>query len=336
MTTAAGMSTKSHKKEDPLTNINTPTTKPAQIRLTRRSPAYCKARAPLTTRRSTFMGPEMVREFQAAINSSRSRRRMSGSLSLTSAVDDYFLNHSDFTAKLERLDLDAVGSHRLAATWPDFLARLTRLPVALHRPHPWPSDGATEVRSRWPCDMSFASREKARSSRSGRWAWGWSPGAAPMARLPRLISRNRALEVLIELGGHQRPRAGRGLRLRESRASRCRTGGVRPMRSAMRIAPGSTNGRSPTPSVSSTPACRRTSSLVRDGMRALLPWGGPAAQDGIKALMARGVSTSRGMSKTGWDTTSALKSPAEASGFDPDLRMEGFMEANTKRAHCWR
>jgi len=46
------------------------------------------------------------------------------------------------------------------------------------------------------CDMSFASREKAILS---QWevGVGMVAGGGPMARLPRLIGRNRALEVLL-------------------------------------------------------------------------------------------------------------------------------------------
>ena len=46
------------------------------------------------------------------------------------------------------------------------------------------------------CDMSFASREKAILS---QWEVGavLVPGGGPMARLPALIGRNRALEVLL-------------------------------------------------------------------------------------------------------------------------------------------
>ena len=46
-----------------------------------------------------------------------------------SAVDDYFLNHSDFTGRLEDLTVLPDGPTGLPA-WPEFLVRPTRLPVA--------------------------------------------------------------------------------------------------------------------------------------------------------------------------------------------------------------
>jgi enoyl-CoA hydratase/carnithine racemase len=75
------------------------------------------------------------------------------------AVDDYFLNHSDFTAKVEDLTSLPEGPTGLPP-WPDFLARLTRLPVAsiaLIRGRA--TGNGSEITL--ACDMSFAGREKA-------------------------------------------------------------------------------------------------------------------------------------------------------------------------------
>ena len=53
---------------------------------------------------------------------------MYGVVVFDSAVEGYFLNHSDFEAKLEDLTSLPAGPTGLPP-WPDFLARLTRLPV---------------------------------------------------------------------------------------------------------------------------------------------------------------------------------------------------------------
>src|SRR3979409_52149 len=79
--------------------------------------------------------------------------------------------------------------------WPDFLVRLTRLPVAsiaLIRGRA--TGNGSEVAL--ACDMSFASREKALLS---QWEVGVGlvAGGGPMARLPRVMGRGRALEVLL-------------------------------------------------------------------------------------------------------------------------------------------
>jgi enoyl-CoA hydratase/carnithine racemase len=111
-----------------------------------------------------------------------------------SAVDGFFLTHYDFTAKLEDTTRIPPGPTGLQAL-PDMLARVSRAPVvsiAAIRGR------ATGVGSELALasDMRFASREKAVLS---QWEVGAGlvPGGGPMARLPRLIGRGRALEVLL-------------------------------------------------------------------------------------------------------------------------------------------
>src|SRR6266481_1472114 len=166
-------------------------TKPAQIRITRRPPACWRLtfdNPPLNV-----MGPGMVKEFQEVINALEADEHVRVVV-FDSAVDDYFLNHSDFTAKLEDLTSLPPGPTGLPP-WPDFLVRLTRLPVAsiaLIRGRA--TGNGSEIAL--ACDMSFASREKAIIS---QWevGVGMVAGGGSMARLPHLIGRNRALEVLL-------------------------------------------------------------------------------------------------------------------------------------------
>jgi enoyl-CoA hydratase/carnithine racemase len=173
-----------------MTTANPPT-KPAQIRLTRRSPAYW--RVTIDNPPINVMGPEMVLQFQEVINALEADEHVRVVV-FDSAVDDYFLNHSDFLAKLEDLTAMPAGPTGLPP-WPDFLARLTRLPVvsiALIRGRA--TGNGSEITL--ACDMSFASRERAILS---QWevGVGMVAGGGPMARLPHLIGRNRALEVLL-------------------------------------------------------------------------------------------------------------------------------------------
>jgi enoyl-CoA hydratase/carnithine racemase len=166
-------------------------TKPAQLRLTKRSPAYW--RVAFDNPPINVMGPEMVREFQDVINALEDDVHVKVVV-FDSAVDDYFLNHSDFLAKLEDLTAMPAGPTGLPP-WPDFLVRLTHLPVvsiALIRGRA--TGNGSEITL--ACDMSFASREKAILS---QWevGVGMVAGGGPMARLPQLIGRNRALEVLL-------------------------------------------------------------------------------------------------------------------------------------------
>ena len=166
-------------------------TKPAQIRVARRSPAYW--RVTIDNPPINVMGPEMVREFQEVIDALEADEHVRVVV-FDSAVDDYFLNHSDFFAKLEDLTSMPAGPTGLPP-WPDFLVRLTRAPfasIALIRGRATGNGSELTL----ACDMSFASREKAILS---QWEVGVSlvAGGGPMARLPRLIGRNRALEVLL-------------------------------------------------------------------------------------------------------------------------------------------
>src|SRR3989475_7905664 len=118
-----------------------------------------------------------------------------------SAVEGFYLNHSDFHAKLEDLTSIPQGPTGLEA-WPDILVRLTRAPVASIAVIRGRATGnGSEIAL--ACDMSFASREKAVLS---QWEVGVGlvAGGGPMARIPRLIGRGRALEVLLgseDIGG---------------------------------------------------------------------------------------------------------------------------------------
>jgi enoyl-CoA hydratase/carnithine racemase len=167
------------------------TTGPAQIRVTRRSPAYW--RVTIDNPPINIMGPVMVQKFQEVIDALEADEHVRVVV-FDSAVDDYFLNHSDFLAKLEDLTSLPPGPTGLPP-WPDFLARLTRAPfvsIALIRGRA--TGNGSEITL--ACDMSFASREKTIIS---QWevGVGMVAGGGPMARLPRLIGRNRALEVLL-------------------------------------------------------------------------------------------------------------------------------------------
>jgi enoyl-CoA hydratase/carnithine racemase len=166
-------------------------TKSVQLRITRRSPAYW--RVTIDNPPINVMGPEMVRQFQEVITALESDEEVRVVV-FDSAVEDYFLNHSDFTAKLEDLTSMPAGRTGLPP-WPDFLVRLTHLPVAsiaLIRGRA--TGNGSEITL--ACDMSFASREKTILS---QWevGVGMVAGGGPMARLPQLIGRNRALEVLL-------------------------------------------------------------------------------------------------------------------------------------------
>jgi enoyl-CoA hydratase/carnithine racemase len=111
-----------------------------------------------------------------------------------SAVDGFFLTHYNFLAAFEETTRLLPGATGLSPI-PDMLARLSRAPVVSIASI---RGRATGVGSELAlaCDMRFASLERAVLSQFEVGA-GFVPGGGPMARLPRLIGRGRALEVLL-------------------------------------------------------------------------------------------------------------------------------------------
>jgi enoyl-CoA hydratase/carnithine racemase len=176
----------------------TATAKTPQIRLSQRSPGYMRVtfdNPPLNV-----MGPQFVLEIRQIMDQLE-RNEQVKVVVFDSAVEGFFLNHSDFLAKLEDMTAIPQGPTGLES-WPDVLVRLTRAPfvsIALIRGRA--TGNGSEITL--ACDMSFASLEKAILS---QWevGVGMVAGGGPMARLPRLMGRARALEVLLsseDIGG---------------------------------------------------------------------------------------------------------------------------------------
>src|SRR5262245_1708971 len=170
---------------------NATATRNTQIHLTRRSPTYWRVtfdNPPLN-----IFGPEAILQMTEIMTALETDEHVKVVI-FDSAVEGFFLNHSDFLGRLEDLTGLAPGPTGLQA-WPDVLVRLPRAPVvsiALIRGRATGNGSELAL----ACDMSFASREKAILS---QWEVGVGlvPGGGPMARLPRLMGRGRALEVLL-------------------------------------------------------------------------------------------------------------------------------------------
>ena len=159
--------------------------------LTRRSPQYW--RVTLNHPPLNIFGPESIPQLNEIITALETDDEVKVVV-FDSAVEGFFLTHYDFLAKIEdttSLPPGPTGLHPL----PDMLVRLSRLPVVSIASI---RGRATGVGSELAlaCDMRFASREKAILSHFEVGA-GIVPGGGPMARLPRLIGRGRALEVFM-------------------------------------------------------------------------------------------------------------------------------------------
>jgi enoyl-CoA hydratase/carnithine racemase len=162
-----------------------------QILLERRSPSYWRVtfnHPPLN-----IFGPETIPQLEEIIQALETDPSVKVVV-FDSAVEGFFLTHYNFLAKLEDSTSLPPGPTGLQPL-PDMLVRLSRAPVVSIASI---RGRATGVGSELALasDMRFASREKAVLS---QWEVGAGlvPGGGPMARLPRLVGRGRALEVLM-------------------------------------------------------------------------------------------------------------------------------------------
>jgi enoyl-CoA hydratase/carnithine racemase len=159
-----------------------------KIRLLRHSNEYWRVTFDLPP--LNIFGPAHIPQLEGIVSSLETDDRVKVVV-FDSAVEGFFLTHYDFLTKPTKYPTGRTGLQPL----PDMLARLSRaavVSISLIRGR------ATGVGSELALasDMRFASREKAILS---QWEVGAGlvPGGGPMARLPRLIGRGRALEVLL-------------------------------------------------------------------------------------------------------------------------------------------
>jgi enoyl-CoA hydratase/carnithine racemase len=103
-------------------------TKAAQVTLNRVTPSHC--RVVLDNPPLNLMGPEFVLQVREIVTALENDDRVKVVL-FESAVDGFFLNHSDFLAKFEDLTSIPQGPTGLEA-WPDVLVRLTRAQCCIH------------------------------------------------------------------------------------------------------------------------------------------------------------------------------------------------------------
>jgi len=162
-----------------------------QVRLTRRTKHYWRVtfdNPPLN-----IFGPTSIPQLNEIITALETDEDVKVVV-FDSSVQGFFLTHYDFLARIEDTTGLPPGPTGLQPL-PDMLVRLSRAPVVSIASI---RGRATGVGSELAlaCDMRFASREKAILS---QWEVGVGvvPGGGPMARLPRLMGRGRALEVLL-------------------------------------------------------------------------------------------------------------------------------------------
>ncbi|QGW65100.1 enoyl-CoA hydratase/isomerase family protein [Lysobacter soli] len=162
-----------------------------QVRLTRVTPEYW--RVTFHNPPYNIYGPKTMPQLNEVVTALETDPRVRVVV-FDSDVPDFFLTHYDFVPPLT----DTTGL-------PDGVTGLPPLPDMLVRISKAPVVSIASIRGRatgvgselaLASDMRFASREKAVLS---QWevAAGLVPGGGPMSRLPRLMGRGRALEVLL-------------------------------------------------------------------------------------------------------------------------------------------
>ncbi|UNK48727.1 enoyl-CoA hydratase/isomerase family protein [Lysobacter sp. S4-A87] len=190
---AAGMAIASPAlaQKPPASHAASSTVAAKQIHVTRVTPEYW--RVTFHNPPYNIYGPETMPQLNEVVSAIETDPRLKVVV-FDSDVPDFFLTHYDFVPPLTdttRLPPGPTGLPQL----PDMLVRISKAPVV----------SIVSIRGRatgvgselaLASDMRFASREKAILS---QWEIGAGlvPGGGPMARLPRLIGRGRALEVLL-------------------------------------------------------------------------------------------------------------------------------------------
>ncbi|SDN39426.1 Enoyl-CoA hydratase/carnithine racemase [Pseudomonas arsenicoxydans] len=162
-----------------------------EIKLTRVTPEYW--RVTFHNPPYNIYGPETMPQLNEVVTAIETDPKVVVVV-FDSDVPDFFLTHYDFVPPLTDTTSLPNGPTGLPPL-PDMLVRLSKAPVV----------SIVSIRGRatgvgselaLASDMRFASREKAILS---QWEIGAAlvPGGGPMARLPRLMGRGRALEVLL-------------------------------------------------------------------------------------------------------------------------------------------
>ncbi|BBE35483.1 enoyl-CoA hydratase [Sphingosinicella microcystinivorans] len=176
-----------------------------QFRITKVTPAYWR----VTIDKPPFniYGPDSMAPLNRVITAIENDPALKVVV-FDSAIPGFFLTHYDFTVPLDRTTSMPPGPTGLPQL-PDMLVRLSKAPVVSIVSIRGRATGVGSELS-LASDMRFASREKAILSQFEIGA-GFAPGGGPMARLPRLVGRGRALEILLsgnDIGGELAERYG--------------------------------------------------------------------------------------------------------------------------------
>ncbi|MBZ9781377.1 enoyl-CoA hydratase/isomerase family protein [Pseudomonas sp. REP124] len=163
---------------------------PNQFLINKVSPEYWRVQ--INNPPFNIYGPDSTLQFEKVVSAIESDAKLKVVV-FESKVPGFFLTHYDFAEPLERT-LEMPNGKTGLPPLPDMLVRLSKSPVvSIAMINGRASGVGSELAL--ASDMRFAS-DKAVLSQFEIGA-GFVPGGGPMARLPRLIGRGRALEVLL-------------------------------------------------------------------------------------------------------------------------------------------
>ena len=140
-----------------------------------------------------LIGPRMLLELRALLDAAERDDRLAV-IVFDSADPDFFLAHWDIAADpalINAIPLSRNGLH----PWVDVLKRVSTLPAMTVSALRGRARGAGSEFA-LATDIRFASRERAVLSQF-EVGGGAVPGGGPASRLPRLVGRGRALEILL-------------------------------------------------------------------------------------------------------------------------------------------
>jgi enoyl-CoA hydratase/carnithine racemase len=188
-----GISNATAQQANPIASqaANADTNTKQEFKITRVTPEYW--RVTIDHPPFNIFGPESIPMLNSVVTEIENDSHVKVVV-FDSAVAGFFLTHYDFVPPLETTTSMPAGSTGLPPL-PDILVRLTRSPVVTIAEIRGRATGVGSELS-LACDMRFASREKAVLSQF-EIGGGFTPGGGPMVRLPRMIGRGRALEILL-------------------------------------------------------------------------------------------------------------------------------------------
>lgn len=188
VTIAAGVSTSASAQEAPRLNPGASTPSPL-VKLDKRTPQLWQVT--IANPPFNLVEPEIVSALHAVVKD-MDRDREVKVIVFRSELEGYFINHFDLS---KAQDFPFESTSPPLPTWVDLVLRLSKSPViSIASIRGRTRGGGNEFSL--ACDLRYASAEKALFGQPEVGS-GILPGGGGSERLPRLVGRDRALEIIL-------------------------------------------------------------------------------------------------------------------------------------------